>query len=87
MNYSDPIIADSPNDIPMNETGFFKYLEEHGFVKPKYERQAQTALDDIKPYLESMGFEKGKDNLDPHVLSNLKHIWNYARQAIRRGYP
>lgn len=85
MNYSDHINKDSPRDVNMDETGFYKYIMENGSVSPLHKNHAANPLDDIKPYLETFGFVKGEDNIDSPVLDNLKHIWVYARQCVRRN--
>jgi hypothetical protein len=85
MNYTKQIEKDSPRDININETGFYKYLDANGYADPQYPNHAQSPLDDIKLYLGTFGFVKFEDTIDAHILSNLKHIWVYARQVIRRN--
>ena len=77
MDYSDQIAVDSPPDVPMNETGFYKWLEEHG------DQSFKEYLNDIKRYLGTFGWVAG-DVIDQPRLDNLKHIHQHFQNQPRK---
>jgi hypothetical protein len=71
VDKSRAVMQDSPSDVRIDQTGFYKWLVENG--TPSF----KSVMADMEPYLNTFGFVKGKDVITPKCLDNLKWIHKY----------
>lgn len=78
-NFTNQVVELNPASVPMTETAFWQWLD--AGEKPS-SRQMVT----IPLYLETLGYEKGRDVIDAWVIRLLGHIhshWWYKRIKAR----
>ena len=75
MDYSETVDADSPRDLPLDQTGFYRWLVDNG--TPSF----KSTMADIERYLNSFGFKKGRDVISRVILWNLQRVHRYYQSV------
>ena len=79
-NFTKIVVAKNPGDMPMVETHFGLWLLDQ--VKPS-SRQMVT----IPLYLETFGYEKGRDVINSDVIRNLGYIHSDYWYKRMKAHP
>lgn len=80
MTIAEKIAQENPVDMPIVDTGYFKFLEsQHAKGLCRWQH-----ILDMREYLESKGFVYGVDRLPSQTFNTLRTIESYAFMLIRR---
>ncbi len=79
-NFTKEVEARNPTDMPMTKTDFGMWLLEQ-------ERPSSRQMVTIPIYLESLGYEKGRDVIDKSVIRTLGHIHSQYWWKRMKAHP
>ena len=79
-NFTKEVEARNPTDIPMVETDFYQWMLEQP-------RPSSRQMVTIPIYLETLGYEKGRDVIDKSVIKTLGYIHSEYWYKRMKAHP